>query len=640
MVKLQKLKLEGFFGIVDVEIDLDSQGLVLVTGVNGSGKTALVVEGLFYALYGQSFEYEKVPGEKVVNWRIGHMLVEVNLAVDGCFWMIRRSRNHPEHETGLSLFQWDIKKNKWADRTLGTSSATQQKITLLLGITAEGFSSSVVFSTDLLRFPDYPDAMKKKIIADLLHLNEADVALARIKDARQIKLREKEIVDRDWGLAYATLEKHQESLAALQAVTEFDGEERIAELEKEIGDIHRDAEAITETLNTLTAEAQARIVEHKAKLQEFDETFLDRTQQIADLNAEQTTATQSLEIELAELNGQADRARRKVASTAAELAKTSCPTCKREWDEEHKNTLAAERDRVQAMIPEIADAIVAVQADIDAAALPFADRRADLSGEIRVLNQERAKLRAEIAKDESAIAKNQASIVRGAGLTRNQLAEVERQLATLRAARARTEGILAEREDRIETVLAEIAEQEARCFAFEGDASVLATELDDLQVLLECFGPKGARVLLLQSAVPALNRFAYEAAEIIAPGISIQFLVDEETKGRVDIAVDNANGARQYHGNSGGERRKVDLVVLFALMRLSTVRMNVLVVDEAFEKLSEDAQQLIAAYLRQLSREIPSIFMVNHTALSLSSSADQIWHMNQGRLVSMADNRK
>lgn len=640
MVKLQKLKLEGFFGIVDVEIDLDQQGLVLVTGVNGSGKTALVVEGLYYALYGQSFEYDKVPGDKVVNWRIGHMLVEVNLAVDGCFWMIRRSRNHPEHETGLSLFQWDAKKDKWADRTLGTSAATQQKIALLLGLTAEGFASSVVFSTDLLRFPDYPDAMKKKIIEGLLHLNEADVALTRIKDARQVKLREKEIVDRDWASAYSLLEKHQDGLATLQAVAAFDRDDEI--------DAHRDTvvreeAAANDDAATIGADIQDRMEKLEAvrvRHREAADTLMAKNQAKAALAGELQAATRALELERADLQSKAKRARAALATAEKDLAEHACPTCLRDWGEEHKNTLTAERDRLAEMVPQIADALTEIATEIEAASLPFADRARDLSHEITLATQERARLHSEISCMEALLATRRQNLTEATNKHRAAIRAAEAAVASLQAEKSRIDGILAEREDRIETVLAEIAEQEARCFAFEGESSALATELDDLQVLLECFGPKGARVLLLQSAVPALNRYAYEAAEIIAPGISVQFLVDEETKGRVDIAVDNANGARQYHGNSGGERRKVDLVVLFSLMRLSTVRMNLLVVDEAFEKLSEDAQQQIASYLRHLSREIPSIFMINHLAFSLSGAADQIWHMSQGRLVSMADNRK
>jgi len=640
MVKLQKLRLEGFFGISQVEIDLNNQGLVLVTGLNGSGKTAMVVEGLYYALYGRSFEYGQVPGAKVVNWRTGYMLVEAEFEVDGCPWVVRRSRNHPVHDTGTSLFQ--AVGGKWEDRTLGSSSATQQKLDLLLGITAEGFSSSVVFSTDLLRFPDYPDAEKKRIIADLLHLSEADVALARIKDARQTKLQEKDILERELAGVRSQLEKLERGVETLQSVEEFPAEKtaRLDTMAAKMVELKEDTAAGAARLQDSVAKHQAKADAARADADRIAETIVDLTRRQTALAGEAASAVRELESERSTLQSQHQRAKQVLAQTERGLADTTCPTCNRDWGEEHKNTLTAERDRVRDMIPQIAAAILDVSSEIEAASLPFRDETQVLTAQISSYASEKAVLiRAAAAAEADA---------RRVGLQLQQteragVAAVDRLLQeaqALEAERSRTEGVLAEREDRLEHIYADIAEQTAKAESLEPDLAAVLAELDDLQILMECFGPKGARVLLLQSAIPALNSYAQEAADVIAPGISVQFLADEDTKGRVDISVDNANGARTYHGNSGGERRKVDLVVLFSLMRLSRVRMNVLVVDEAFEKLSEDAQQLIAAYLRTLSREIPTILMINHTALGLSSAVDQTWHMGGGQLVSKADYRR
>ena len=139
-------------------------------------------------------------------------------------------------------------------------------------------------------------------------------------------------------------------------------------------------------------------------------------------------------------------------------------------------------------------------------------------------------------------------------------------------------------------------------------------------------------MLVLQSAVPRLNSLARRIAPILAPGISVSFEARESEA--FAVLVNNANGAKQYRGNSAGERRKVDLVVLFCLAGLQQHPINLLSIDEAFEKLAPDAQDSVAAFLKTQLKPggLSTIFMINHTADTVSQYADQVWNMNSGVL--------
>lgn len=605
MIELRTLRLEGFFGIGEAEIDLGGQGLVLVAGTNGSGKTALVVEGLYYALYGQSFEYGKNPGESVVNRRLGRMLVEVRFRAGESVWTVRRARNHPQYRTSVSLLQ-EAADGTVSDRTLGTAAATQASLESVLGMTAEGFASSVVFSTDLLRFPDYPDAEKKRVIEGLLHLSAVDVARDRVKDERVILGSRAAVA----ASALAGVEREFRTLAAdleaLEAAQPF-SEASLAQLEelrRSLSSLKEDERAVVEAWHALPAQLDAARQEEAAVRQEQERV-------LAALRGEE-----------AEFRDREARARRLAAGAVAELRRENCPTCLRLWGEDHKQELRDKLEKYRQAAADSAAASEEVEEEIRELARPFAPRIAAAGTRVR-----------ELGLEEKALG-------RRAGEVGRELQRTQERLRTLEAEKARRDGVMEERADRIRILRERLADAKDRAMAAEDAVAAAELELADLQILGECFGPSGARVLLLQSAIPALNAAAADAADLIAPGIDVRFAADAATRGRIEIAVDNAHGAAQYHGNSGGERRRVDLVVMFALMRMSRTRMDVLVVDEAFEKLSEDSQALVAAYLRSLVREIPSIFMINHTALSLAGSADQVWTMDRGRLESVVDLRR
>jgi len=605
MVIYQTLRLDGFFSLSSVEIPLHDQGLVLLTGINGSGKTAVAVEGLYYALYGYSFEYGKLPGDKVVNRRTGQMLVELNLQVSGTDYLIRRARNHSVHGTIVSLYQFDPAKEKWEDRSLGTSAATQGMIDDIVGITAEGFCSSVVFSTDLLRFPDYPDSAKKKIIDDLIHLSEADVALGGVKDARLKAIREKELVDRDLARTTSQIQSIEEEAAKLQEVGEFPWEDDLVRLQDEL-DQH--------VVLTLDLEP---VPEFTGLLKEAEE-----------MRNRHRSETKELEDELREWQSHLGRGRRRRDSLENDLADTSCPTCRREWGKEHQDTIRKQIDEVKEGLATIEAAIQETAALLD----PIRDRHRQESAESdRVLQEMKRKVEAVKSANQRHMA---------------MVSESERQGDRIRAAlqkvrmeKAKWDAVLGERGSRLEKLKSTWDEAVSARDELSAKVADQAQALDDLQVLMECFGPKGARVLLLQSAIPTLNQAAQDAQEIIAPGIDIRFCADDDTKGNLRVEVDNANGAGQYHGNSAGERRKVDLVVLFALMSLRRIKTNFFSVDEAFEKLSEDSQVAVASYLKTLSRTTSTIFMVNHTATTISQAADQVWHMDHGAMASRTDLR-
>jgi len=91
MISIKKLRLKNFlsFGNVFTEIDLNTVKATLVRGKNGSGKSAIALDAVIYALYGKPYRsINKVQLVNSINNR--DMIVELEFQIGSIEYMIRR----------------------------------------------------------------------------------------------------------------------------------------------------------------------------------------------------------------------------------------------------------------------------------------------------------------------------------------------------------------------------------------------------------------------------------------------------------------------------------------------------------------------------------------------------------------------
>jgi DNA repair exonuclease SbcCD ATPase subunit len=163
----------------------------------------------------------------------------------------------------------------------------------------------------------------------------------------------------------------------------------------------------------------------------------------------------------------------------------------------------------------------------------------------------------------------------------------------------------------------------------------------------EGFSNRGLKSLVIESSIPEMNKDASLYSTALGGKYNIIFSPQMQLKGgefreKFNVEVDNKRGSAIYDGNSNGERRAVDSIVMFVLgdlaARRSNKRFTLLILDDVFEKLDTEICDSINGILRAMTipknkregeysalPERESIFVLTHLEYFQSKFENQIW---------------
>lgn len=623
MTELLELELHNFFSIGSRTIRLANQGRVLVTGRNGASKTATLIEGPYYALFGRSFEYGEKPGDAVVNrFNKKSFFTRIDFQVSsGTVYRILRTKGVKEasgvkvNRDGVHLLQQS--GDLWEDISSSKAVDTQETINGLLGMTPLTFCNTTSFSSDVLRLPDFPEAEKKRIISELLQVSGCDVALkstlAVIADITQeitLKNSLAKVTANSIDETGRTIASLKESASSWKADLEKRKEEasrRKAMLEAELKEKQNGKERAEHSLGLSTTKFTA-IKELLKKLRDRSakaDSLLQRS------HAEKPVATES------------PRLKRELAS----LESGVCPSCNRLLSEgvskhDHEESLKEAKTKLEAALKE-------EKSDYDAwnsLHQQILAKKAQISNQIEAAEIDQDSAEAEITRFQ----KSKQAFETSAASLLGQLERFEEETI----------------EETVNPYLKHIEEANENLAAYEKSLADCKEQLEALQVRLaneklfqELFGNKGCRVDMLNESLPFLNEKCLLVAEKLKTDIEVRFNIraeDESFANTLEICVENPCGAGSYHGNSAGERRLADLIVLFSLMSLATASNGAIgqvFFDETFEKLFPDVKNNVLEAMAAISEQRNSVFIISHAAEGLNLDLiDQIWNISNGEI--------
>lgn len=157
------------------------------------------------------------------------------------------------------------------------------------------------------------------------------------------------------------------------------------------------------------------------------------------------------------------------------------------------------------------------------------------------------------------------------------------------------------------------------------------------QTLIKAFGKDGIPALIIENAVPQLERIANEILGQMSKGKHyIRFETQKELKSRegiaetLDILIGDWTSERPYETFSGGEQLRIDYAIRFALAELLAQRagskVEWLVIDEGIGSQDQEHKQLVLESIKAISGRFKKVLVITHIEDALSYF-DQVIHL-------------
>lgn len=656
------LTIQNFMSIRSVSIDLSNRGLVLINGINhdnkalnnnGAGKSSLL-EALIYVLYGRTIRGLK--GDEVVH-KIPKKNTKVSLEViddDGTKYLIIRYRKHATNKNKSILF-----RNK-TDITPKSEADFNEYIVQLLQMDYTTFTSSILYSAESFKFTMATDAEIKKTFDNMLSLDTLtkclEITKERIKTANCSIQKVNDSVS-SYNSQVATLSARVEEAKDLRVQYEATRKEKesayktqITELESEIADLAEESKELSilnQNLQKKLAKQEKLLNIHKKKAKQIVELKQELALIVQDKKAVETQIKSSNST----IKDNAKRRERLEESVKKQENKKSvllnkmaeldnqvgqpCPTCGQPLTkeslepakEEYKERIKEHEDNIDefvASIQSLNDSTASLNKSIKSHKKHLSELAESESEILSVLDKFKD-IEAELEKSEKLVKSTQIKLNKyqsNIKLIDNDILNKENLIAKIQ------NDIQANAKDKnpyditIKSLEDDKAEVEQHIEECNKELLKHKDTIEKLMFWQQAYSNQGIKSFILDDITPFLNRRVNKYMSKLSSGrIEVVFstrtkLKSGEEREKFSIDVYNSDGGEKYIANSGGEKKRIDLAINMALQDLvasrSSKKINIAVMDEAFDALDSSGIDGVVELLQELAKEKSTIMVVSH----------------------------
>ncbi len=583
-IRVGKIEVEKFFSIDSCVVDYQNQGLVGVYGPNGSGKSSAFVEALCYGLFGVSLR--GVSKDDVINRFFGKDChIGIPLMIGNDVARIDTYRKHKKFKDSV-IFSVNGETKGF---TGNSTDQTRDNIARYLDMDYTSFTNAVVFGQAMASY------------------------FSGLSDSKQ-----KEIVERILGIMWIP---RAYVIASGNANT----------VRAEITKLQTELDTIEDSLDRLTCQLNDSIFKFNSFETERAKRIINIKDAIQDLNPTSTTEQEQKIEELEELISSADEYLVKRGIVDTELNQVM----------EEIGSLGATKkiktDRVKVITAKLSDVSKLKVGtacehcgqkiiDLETYKYHLEAERKGLSGEIEELDvqildieQSRKKELVEQRSHYALLDLEKQKLQRALNLEKDTLNKINidntKILDKIEALNKEAEKIGKEintYQPLVDSLNKDIEAMKTKKVNLTSSIRFQEAELSYHTFWEEGFSNKGMKSLIIDSMIPQMNQWALTYARALGGKFDVSFSSQKaiktgELREKFYVKSENNYGAVLYDGNSGGEKRVIDTIVMFVLGDLaasrSSKRFSILILDEVFERLDRSICQSIVRVLKAMTME-------------------------------------
>jgi exonuclease SbcC len=652
-------------------LNFEGVHVACLAGENGAGKSSLL-DAITWSLWGRARSNSP---DDLIHQGKTEMRVALTFAQGADRYQVIRQRKAGKR--GMSILElqvWSPETESWRSLSASSIRETQQRIDDLLRLDYETFTNSAfLVQGQADAFTTKTPTQRKQVLANILGLAVWELYEARARE--KISLTQAEIQRLEGRLDEIQRElshrgEYEAELEQAGGQAEQVGR-KLAEAEKQwadlegaraemvslqrgIDDLTRHITSRQNELAELTSEqaelgaqadgsaVEAAISEIKAALEaltplqdSFDELgvrsaeLLEQTANLRGVNEALGPETEPLKVRLQTLQ-QADQ--------------PICPTCAQPLTDDHRHQLVVDLEQEistrRAQFRRNREAIAGLEAELGTVRKEqnslqvrlkersgLEKRLGELQASHEHVGQAKARLsklneriqrwEGELAKDLSRreeLEKNikaSESRVQAAALTEADLEQLrrEKRMSDERVGGARQK-------------LAALDAFEAQLVERQAERQQFARDMGIYEALRDAFSKRGVPAMIIETAVPELERSANELLSRMTDGrLHVRIETQREIKTgelreALDIIISDELGSRPYEMYSGGEAFRIDFAIRIALSRMMARRagakLRSLFMDEGFGTQDARGREHLVAAINSIQDDFDLILVITH----------------------------
>jgi DNA repair exonuclease SbcCD ATPase subunit len=638
----------GFRSIVKpLHFDLQRPGLNLIKGINGAGKTS-IFEALVWCLYGVNLKDTNLsavaswPEIRTSQWQGTRVTVCLTTPED-TYYIYRhlgyKGLTHDvKGEDYLILSKGDDEREN-EPKMIGdfrNKTEMQVEINRILGMDAKTFTNSVLFGQRMAKLIESDNGDKRKLFETIFETEW--VTEAKLKCDTDIG---------SWTLAMSNLD----NIVRL-------GEHRIESLHTQKQQIELMAQGFEENRSdririkdrswkeyvSLLDETEISLITYEKALKglKYDAARHDKLDQDYDNIKKQIQQTEIAIVKAQGLKSEAEykvKALKIQVETAEKSLKVltdkhiegNCPYCEQELlagnklEVNHKKEITAATDNVKIRKKALKEA----ESELKVAVMqPVPILLTDLDDQLKVIEEERIVLDgiyaeyADIQSKMEAAVRSQTQIKKDILRTNNEIDSIKAEVTP--QVDASIDVSIKKEQDKL------VIEQQNKL---------------DIEKKLEIakwwssrgFGAGGIKAYIFTAMLSQLNENVKKYGDRL--GASLEFSIDltKASKPFTTICSLGDKLNKDYKDFSGGQKQKLDIALLFAMHDLISMNidMNILIMDEVFEGLSEDGETAVFDLIKTKAEEGKSVYVITHSAVldSLYANTIEIQSINNNTVI-------